>query len=221
MSEKAEIFHTGKDDNDNGSAHHIRQRNGSVDDGGSPIDCIPVLPVQKDNDTMQHLQSRPELAGSSGEEGIPFFAFKRESDGAFIWPVTNDQGHVVFTSEGTKTKYKNNASLTPAALDTEETVMEITLGAAGEKIEDLEIVPSSFKDNVINVYHVDDSGGTEVLTLLMTLRVKGGSNDQPIKISCLGLDTTGGTNVQAIRFRSLQQRGDLSPLSIFACAKAE
>jgi hypothetical protein len=214
-----DIVFAGKDANEDGAIHHVRQRGSSVDEGGGPIDCIPMLLVQKDNDTLNHIQSRPELDPVAGNEGIPVFAFKKESDSSWIWPVTNDEGHMVITSEGTKTPISLYMTKLSTALNTFEQMNAINLGLADTRIDDLELVFSSPKDCILRIDYVDDSGGGgETTTNVMDIYMYGGA-PRVIDLSCLDLDISGGTGAQELSFEVSQERGSLETHRLWACVK--
>lgn len=146
-----------------------------------------------------------------------------------IMPCKDDSGNTQYipmegnavrvTSEGSKTPYSGEAQITVASSGSEELVLEVTIGAVTSTYDEVELQASSFKDCTWRAYHVDDVGGTETETIIFRARSGAGQYNALINISCLNLDTTGGTGTQAIRVKVEQRSGTGSDASAFLCIK--
>lgn len=211
--EKKEYFRILKDENGDGVAVTKLTNTETWDDADN---CVPTFIARDAGGAARVLHARDENSTAPTQQIMPVFVAKKKSDNTLQYVNLDDDGNMLVSSEGAKTPYNAWATFTPSGLDSGEGALDLTIDLG--KFDELEIFPSSFKDYVVDVSYVDDALGTPVKTKLFDFRVKGGSNDQPIKISCLNLDTSGGTGTQIITFDVYQQQGSLSPISIMACA---
>lgn len=215
MAEVKEIFHILDDGSGDGAG--LREVNEGQVLAGTENGALGFSAKNSSNEAhMLNLVAEGEAVATSNVQTV--LACKDDAGQSQYIPMIGNAIRV--TTEGAKTHYSGEAQITVVSAGAEEQVLEVTIGAVGTTYDDVELLVSSFKDCTWKVYHVDDVGGTETETLLLRARSGAGQYTPAINLSCLNLDTTGGSNTQAIRVKVIQRAGTGSDASAFLCIKS-
>jgi hypothetical protein len=216
MADNKTIFNPGKDDNGDGAAPHIKQRG----QDGTGKDMIPVLPVQKNDDTLAQMLTRPE-GDPAADEGFPVFSFKTES-GDYIYPTTDNAGAINVNIGGGGSRISNYATVTATkGSDIDVALIDQTQISATDNISEIEIVASSSKPVLWKLVSIDDANGTPAETERLSFLSDSGEVTVIMKLNHLDY-TAGATGDQnlVLRGNQLTGSGSDSDLHGYVGAKA-
>lgn len=166
-------------------------------------DVRTVFPILADSGTGagEPAISRVEGESSSAIEGLIGFSFK-DSSGNVILPQLTADGKLPVDTEGTAGVCKTgNGEDTSGSVGSYVTVASFT-GALTKVYQNFGVIVSCRRAaKFILEYVDDDGGGGEAVTKLAEYDVGAGFYTACCEISCIEVDTTGGTATQTFRIR--------------------
>ena len=196
MAETSESFRILTDGSDEGVEYK-----GKAPGGAQSTDVqAPVLPAVNLAGNLQNMPHRS--VGDADSDGIPGFSFK-DSAGNLVRPQLNADG-TIGVSFASGTPNSNSASVTMAALNTEQDVVAITV-AVNDVVNANMAMGGSFQPTVWVLYHDDNS------TLNELARFVTGPGDFQHSTELDNISfTAGATGTQRLVLRATQLRGKLT-----------
>lgn len=148
--------------------------------------------------------------GNAPGQGLVGFSFK-DSSGNLILPQLNSDGTIPVKSDAPGTPLRDSGVATPGALNTDVSVVTITL-TASETYKLKKAGGSSFKSCVWRVEH-NNNGTPDELARWVT---GAGGYAEITECDCIEF-TAGATGTQELKIIAQQTSGKLSDMHAFAC----
>lgn len=200
MSDQRHVF-TILEDNSTGAGVKLPARQEGDVLGGNHV---PALVAKDVNGNYKAIEAREEGA-SSAINALPSFVAKDPS-GNLAYLRLNAEGEVIFSNDGASIKVFEYAKVTPAAINTLTTVVDLTL-LVDEIYEKPAIRVSSFHPCMWELVQVNDV----TLTVLDSMLTGPGQFTFNINYAALEL-TAGSSGTQALRIRATQLSGPASDM---------
>ena len=172
-------------------------------------DAVPsglaALPVKDLAGNVQYINARDEGNAISGVDALPGLVAKDLSSN-FAYLKVNADGELLVSAAGDGTELKSTAIVTPSAINTLTTVVELTL-AISKSYEDAQVRGSSFFPVKWELVQVNDV----TLTVLDSFLTGSGQFTFNIPYKHMSF-SSGGSGVQKLRLRATQLNGAVTDM---------
>jgi len=160
------------------------------------------------------LISRIEGEAAAAQEGAIGFAFK-DSSGNVVLPQLTASGQLpVVVDAVAGTCFSEDGELAAGSNDVLADVTNAQITAAVTKVyTKIGLSVCCLRASLFQLQYVDDAGGVPVVTILTEAIVGPGQYSYCCELSCLEVDTTGGTGDQQINLQAKNFAGSPSNLS--------
>lgn len=163
-----------------------------------------VMPILEDGSDVGDAPDKAINDTTSGTSivGLTGFAFK-DSSGNVTLPALNASGQVQVSTADPGTCLHANGELAAGSLslvDVTSASITLTVTKVYTKIG---WNVSCLRSSLFQLQHVDDSGGTPVVTVIDEILVGAGNFTHCCQLDCTTLDTTGGTGVILLRVQAM------------------
>lgn len=159
------------------------------------------------------LISRIEGEAAAAQEGSIGFSFK-DSSGNVVLPQLDSSGRLPVIADAVAGAcFSENGELAAGSgtlADVTGAKITATIGKTYNKIG---MIVCCLRTSLFQLQYIDDAAGTPVVTVLAECIVGPGQYTVDFELSCLELDTTGGTGVQEINLQAQNFAGSPSNLS--------
>lgn len=174
-------------------------------DSAAGVDSVPVLPVKDSAGNLQLINARDEGDSVTGVDALPGLVAKDLSE-QFAYLKVNADGELIVAPNGGGTKKTGYATVTPAAINTLTTVVDLSLTTT-EIYESILVRGSSTFPVLWEVVQVDDA----VITVKDKFLTGSGQFTFMMPYEQLEI-TAGASGTQAIRLRATQLSGSASDM---------
>jgi hypothetical protein len=180
----------------------------------SSVGMLPILPVKDLAGDLQLINARDEGNAVSGVDALPGLVAKKA--GNFAYLQLNADGELLVAENGGGIKKYGYAKVTPSAINTLTTVVNVVL-TASKVHEDLEFSGSCSFSTMWEIVSVDDALGTPVVTVLFSFLTGPGQFNVKMLLEHFEFSSS-ATGVQHLRLRATQLVGSASDMHGYVAA---
>ena len=180
----------------------------------SLVGSLPVLPVKDLAGDLQLINARDEGNAISGVDALPALIAKKA--GNFAYLNLNADGELLIAANGAGIKKYGYAKVTPSAINTLTTVVDVVL-TASKAHEEIEWSGSCSFSTMWEIVKIDDAGGTPVIVVLYSALSGPGQFHVKEKLEHMEFSSS-ATGIQKLRLRATQLVGSASDMHGYVAA---